>query len=155
MALKNGYMGHLIISENDSGTLLSLIKSNRITRSTYAGPNARTAINDRAIGLLWDKKHPGVIAGVGHPIGEEKRLLSLLTGKAGYSHLKYRLVGLNPVTGSRSKGLAFPQQCIAPRSKRGRPSGKYLFATMILIYYRHMPLYADAALRMSSSLIQV
>ena len=172
MAMKSGYMGHLIVppaAVKGSINFLDRVGSNQ--GSLYGYTEKITSVGAApactAIGLLcrmytgWDKSHPGIQAGVKNlvQIGVNKKDIyynyyaaQVLRHFGGPDWDKYNVElrdwlvqGQSTTTGSVGS-WHFPDS----QSHRGPLEGGRLastsFATMILeVYYRHMPLYANNA----------
>ncbi len=170
MALKSGYMGHLAVPPvTIQGSMLFLDKVQANGGSTYGytKPDTRVRAACTAIGLLcrmytgWDKTHPGIVQGV-----KELSKIGVLKDDIYYDYyaaqvlrhhggaqwdkfnveLRDWLVATQAQKAGEKGSWHFPNS----RSHRGPKEGGRLastsFATMILeVYYRHMPLYADAA----------
>ncbi|MEM1069534.1 MAG: hypothetical protein AAGI63_11610 [Planctomycetota bacterium] len=170
MALKSGYMGHLSVPPSTiEGAILFLdkVQSKDGALYGYAGPSQRIRPSCAAIGLLcrmytgWDKNHPGIVAGV-----EELSKVGVLKKDIYYDY--YAAQVLRHYGGTQwdefnvelrdwlvetqnqepgSKGSWYFAESASHRGpKEGGRLASTAFATMILeVYYRHMPLYADAA----------
>lgn len=170
MALKSGYMGRLSIPPatfKRSKMFLDKVQSNDGSMYGYTSPPKNMRPANTAIGLLcrmytgWDKNHPGIVQGVKN-ISE----VGLLKNDIYYDYyaaqvlrhyggaewhmfnieLRDWLVQTQSTRAGERGSWHFPDS----RSHRGPKEGGRLastaFATMILeVYYRHMPLYADAA----------
>ena len=170
MALKSGYMGHLIIPPRTiQGTLLFLdkVQSNNGAIYGYAGPSTRMRPSTTAIGLLcrmytgWDKKHPGIIAGVEglakvgvlkNDIYYDYYAAQVLRHYGGEKWDKFNVELRDWLVSTQSQDPGakgswhFPNSASHRGPKEGGRLASTSFATMILeVYYRHMPLYADAA----------
>lgn len=169
MALKSGHMGHLIIPPNVvQGATLFLDRVSSDTGSLYGYTDPITNARQRpatvAVGLLcrmytgWDKNHPGIKKGVGHlsKLGVRKPDLyynyyaaQVLRhyGGAQWDQFNTELRDWLVSTQDQSKGAK--GSWFFPNSAHMSESGRLCltsFATMILeVYYRHMPLYAEAA----------
>lgn len=169
MALKSGHMGHLVIPPRVvQGSTLFLDKVSSDSGALYGYTDPITSINQRpattAVGLLcrmytgWDKNHPGIKKGVGY-------LAKLGVKKPDLYHNYYAAQVLRHHGGkewdefnSELRDWLVETQDQSQGAKgswffTGAPhmteSGRLCltsFATMILeVYYRHMPLYAEAA----------
>ncbi len=170
MALKSGYMGHLIIPPRTiQGSMLFLDKvgSNGGAWYGYSAKEARLNRSCTAIGLLcrmytgWDKTHAGIVKGVESISsgGVNKRDIyynyyaaQVLRHYGGSEWEKFNtelrdwLVQTQAQTAGE-KGSWYFKDSISHRGpKEGGRLASTAFATMILeVYYRHMPLYAEAA----------
>ncbi|MEM6688324.1 MAG: prenyltransferase/squalene oxidase repeat-containing protein [Planctomycetota bacterium] len=170
MALKSGYMGHLNIpGRTFAGSVMFLDKvgSNEGSTYGYVEKSANFRPTTSAIGLLcrmysgWKKDHPGIIKGVDQlaKTGVDKKDIyynyyaaQVLRQFGGPKWEKFNnelrdwLVQVQSQNGYAKGSWYFKDS----KSHRGPEEGGRLaatsFATMILeVYYRHMPLYADAA----------
>ncbi len=170
MALKSGYMGHLNVPPRTiQGSMLFLdkVQSNNGSRYGYAQPDTKIRPSCTAIGLLcrmytgWDKTHPGIIQGV-----KELGKVGVLKNDIYYDYyaaqvlrhyggaewdkfnveLRDWLVETQSHKGGEKGSWHFPNSASHRGPKEGGRLASTTFATMILeVYYRHMPLYADAA----------
>lgn len=170
MALKSGYMGHLMVPPRTiQGSMLFLdkVQSNNGSLYGYAGPSTSIRPSCTAIGLLcrmytgWDKTHPGIVQGV-----EELSKVGVLKNDIYYDYyaaqvlrhyggekwdrfnveLRDWLVSTQSQTAGEKGSWHFPNSASHRGPKEGGRLASTSFATMILeVYYRHMPLYADAA----------
>ncbi len=170
MALKSGHMGHLVVPPvTVQGSMLFLDKVQGKGGATYgyAKPDKNVRQACTAIGLLcrmytgWDKTHEGIIGGV-----KELSKIGVLKddiyydyyaaqvlrhyGGAEWDKFNLELRDWLVATQSQERGAKGSWHFPSSRSHRGPKEGGRLastaFATMILeVYYRHMPLYADAA----------
>ncbi len=170
MALKSGYMGHLAVPpQTIQGSMLFLdkVQSNNGSRYGYTKPDTRVRQACTAIGLLcrmytgWDKDHPGIKAGVKElaKIGVMKNDIyydyyaaQVLRHHGGAEWDKFNielrdwLVSTQSTEGGARGSWHFPNSSSHRGPKEGGRLASTSFATMILeVYYRHMPLYADAA----------
>ncbi len=166
MALKSGYMGHLAVPpQTIQGSMLFLdkVQSNGGAVYGYTGPVPKFRPATSAVGLLcrmytgWDKNHPGIVAGV-------KEI-----GKHGFSkndfyYNYYAAQVLRQYGGVEwdKFNVEMRDHLVATQAQEGGAKGSWYvkgghtsnagrlcitsFATMMLeVYYRHMPLYAEAA----------
>jgi hypothetical protein len=170
MALKSGYMGHLTVPPRTiQGSLLFLdkVQSNNGSLYGYAGPSLNIRPSCAAIGLLcrmytgWDKTHPGIVQGV-----KELSKVGVLKNDIYYDYyaaqvlrhyggaewdkfnveLRDWLVETQAKRAGEKGSWHFPDSQSHRGPKEGGRLASTAFATMILeVYYRHMPLYADAA----------
>ena len=167
MALKSGHMGHLTIPPNViQGATLFLDKVSSDSGSIYGynKPSTTPRPSTTAVGLLcrmytgWDKNHPGIKKGVGHlsKIGVKKPDLyynyyaaQVLRhfGGAEWDKFNNELRDWLVETQDQDKGAK--GSWYFDKAPHMSESGRLCltsFATMILeVYYRHMPLYAEAA----------
>jgi hypothetical protein len=170
MALKSGYMGHLMVPPKTiQGSMLFLdkVQSNYGALYGYTGPSTSIRPSCTAIGLLcrmytgWDKGHPGIVQGV-----DELSKVGVLKNDIYYDYyaaqvlrhyggerwdrfnieLRDWLVSTQSQTEGEKGSWHFPNHVSHRGPKEGGRLASTAFATMILeVYYRHMPLYADAA----------
>ncbi|WP_372894869.1 hypothetical protein [Stieleria sp.] len=167
MALKSGHMGHLMIPPNviqGSTLFLDRVSSDGGSIYGYNKPSATPRPATTAVGLLcrmytgWDKNHPGIKKGVGHltKIGVKKPDLyynyyaaQVLRHHGGKEWDKFNaeLRDWLVETQDQSKGAKGSWYFNgAPHMSEAGRLCLTSFATMILeVYYRHMPLYAEAA----------
>jgi len=170
MALKSGHMGHLIIPPKTiQGSILFLDKvgSNGGAWYGYASKGAKLNRSCTAIGLLcrmytgWEKSHPGIVKGVEviSSGGVNRRDIyfnyyaaQVLRQYGGPEWEKFNTELRDWLVQSQSqeageKGSWHFKNSTSHRGpKEGGRLASTTFATMILeVYYRHMPLYADAA----------
>ncbi len=170
MALKSGYMGHLAVPPSTiQGSMLFLdkVQSNGGSTYGYAKPEAGIRPACTAIGLLcrmytgWDKSHPGIVQGVKElsKIGVLKKDIyydyyaaQVLRHNGGAQWDKFNvelrdwLVSTQSQKAGEKGSWHFPDSASHRGPKEGGRLASTSFATMILeVYYRHMPLYADAA----------
>jgi hypothetical protein len=167
MALKSGHMGHLVIPPNviqGSNLFLDRVSSDNGSIYGYTKPVTKPRPATTAVGLLcrmyngWDKTHPGIQKGVDHlaKIGVKKPDLyynyyaaQVMRHYGGEKWDKFNteLRDWLVETQDQSKGAkgSWYFKGAPHLSETGRLC-LTSFATMILeVYYRHMPLYADAA----------
>ncbi|MEM9368210.1 MAG: hypothetical protein AAGD07_19615, partial [Planctomycetota bacterium] len=165
MALKSGYMGHLIVPpQTIQGSLrfLDKVQSKGGAWYGYSGPQTRMNASCTAIGLLcrmytgWDKNHPALLAGVD---GLASR--GVLKDDIYYNY--YAAQVLRHVGGPKWEqfNATLRDWLVQTQAQSGGAKGSWFFksshmdsagrlaitsfATMILeVYYRHMPLYAEA-----------
>ncbi len=170
MALKSGYMGHLSVPPKTiQGSMLFLDKVSANNGSTYGyvKPDKRVRPACTAIGLLcrmytgWDKTHPGIVQGA-----KELSKIGVLKNDIYYDYyaaqvlrhnggaqwdsfnteLRDWLVSSQSQQSGEKGSWHFPKSSSHRGPKEGGRLASTAFATMILeVYYRHMPLYADAA----------
>ena len=172
MALKSAHMGHLQVQPRTiQGSTLFLDKVGSEEGDLYGYRDRIKRATKRpgcvAVGLLcrmylgWDKSHPGIIKGVGHlaKIGVDKRDIyynyyaaQVLRQFGGKQWDDFNVELRDWLVESQAQGRGDRGSWYFPESKshRGPLEGGRLastaFSTMILeVYYRHMPLYADAA----------
>ncbi|TWU48534.1 hypothetical protein Poly51_44340 [Rubripirellula tenax] len=168
MALKSGYMGHLSIPPatiQGSTLFLNRVQSNNGSIYGYDKPSTRVRSGTTAIGLLcrmytgWDKTHPGIVEGVKNltKIGVQKDDLyynyyaaQVLRHYGGEEWDKYNVELRDWLVSQQSQTSGAKGSWYIKSKVHGMDEGGRLlqtsFATMILeVYYRHMPLYADAA----------
>lgn len=170
MALKSGHMGHLVvppITIQGSKMFLDKVQANGGATYGYTKPDTNVRAACTAIGLLcrmytgWDKTHPGIVAGVKElsKLGVQKNDIyydyyaaQVLRHYGGSEWDKFNIELRDWLvsTQSQARGAKGSWHFPDSRSHRGPKEGGRLastaFATMILeVYYRHMPLYADAA----------
>ena len=166
MALKSGYMGHLAVPpQTIQGSMLFLdkVQSNGGAVYGYTGPVPKFRPATSAVGLLcrmytgWDKKHPGIIAGV-------KELSKHGVSKNDFYYNYYAAQVLRQYGGVEwdKFNVEMRDYLVASQAQEGGAKGSWYvkgghtsnsgrlcitsFATMMLeVYYRHMPLYAEAA----------
>ena len=170
MALKSGHMGHLAISPNTierSKFFLDKVGANNGSIYGYAQRDTKVRPACTAIGLLcrmytgWDKSHPGIVQGA-----KELSKIGVLKNDIYYDYyaaqvlrhyggaewdkfnveLRDWLVSTQVERGGGKGSWHFPESASHRGPKEGGRLASTSFATMILeVYYRHMPLYADAA----------
>lgn len=170
MALKSGHMGHLNVPPKTvQGSMLFLdkVQSNNGSLYGYAAPSTKIRPSCAAIGLLcrmytgWDKTHPGIVQGV-----KELSKVGVLKNDIYYDYyaaqvlrhyggaewdkfnveLRDWLVATQSKKSGEKGSWHFPNSASHRGPKEGGRLASTAFATMILeVYYRHMPLYADAA----------
>jgi hypothetical protein len=170
MALKSGYMGHLNVPPRTiQGSMLFLdkVQSEDGSMYGYAGKSNKIRPSCTAIGLLcrmytgWDKTHPGIVEGVKKlsNVGVLKRDIyydyyaaQVLRHYGGSEWDKFNvelrdwLVSTQAKRAGEKGSWHFPDSASHRGPKEGGRLASTAFATMILeVYYRHMPLYADAA----------
>ncbi len=168
MALKSGYMGHLSIPPvtiQGSTMFLNRVQSNNGSIYGYDKPSTNVRPGTTAIGLLcrmytgWDKTHPGIVAGVKNltKVGVKKDDLyynyyaaQVLRHFGGPEWDKYNVELRDYLVAEQSQNSGEKGSWYIKSKTHGMDEGGRLmqtsFATMILeVYYRHMPLYADAA----------
>ncbi len=167
MALKSGHLGHLAVPPASiKGSILFLDKVQSHSGSAYGYDRPSTSVRPAttAVGLLcrmytgWDKHHPGIIGGVENlaRIGVVKSDLyynyyaaQVLRHSGGVHWDKFNtelrdwLVAEQATDGGAKGSWFFPKNGHMGNAGRLCTTS---FATMILeVYYRHMPLYAEAA----------
>lgn len=168
MALKSGYMGHLSvppITIQGSTMFLDRVSSNNGSMYGYDKPSTKIRPGTTAIGLLcrmylgWDKTHPGIVEGVKNltKIGVKKDDLyynyyaaQVLRQYGGPEWDKFNVELRDYLVGAQAQNSGEKGSWYVKSKVHGMDEGGRLlqtsFATMILeVYYRHMPLYADAA----------
>ena len=170
MALKSGHMGHLIIPPNTiqgSMRFLDKVGSNGGAWYGYGDKGAKLNRSCSAIGLLcrmytgWDKTEPGIVKGVEtiSALGINKRDIyfnyytaQVLRHYGGPQWEKFNtelrdwLVQTQSQAAGEKGSWHFSDSISHRGPKEGGRLASTAFATMILeVYYRHMPLYADAA----------
>ena len=166
MALKSGYMGHLAVPpQTIQGSMLFLdkVQSNGGAVYGYTGPVPKFRPATSAVGLLcrmytgWDKNHPGIVAGV-------KELGKHGVSKNDFYYNYYAAQVLRQYGGVEwdKFNVEMRDYLVETQSQEGGAKGSWYvkgghtsnagrlcitsFATMMLeVYYRHMPLYAEAA----------
>ncbi|NND98914.1 MAG: terpene cyclase/mutase family protein [Pirellulaceae bacterium] len=169
MALKSAYMGHLAVppaSVQGSMLFLDKVQSHGGAVYGYATPSTNFRDGTTAVGLLcrmytgWKKDHPGIIKGVD--------LISKKGPSANGTNLYYDYYAaqvLRQFGGPKwdEFNVKLRDFLVAKQAQDAGAKGSWhftdkghfneagrlcqtSFATMILeVYYRHMPLYADAA----------
>jgi hypothetical protein len=166
MALKSGYMGHLAVPpQTIQGSMLFLdkVQSNYGAVYGYTGPVPKFRPATSAVGLLcrmytgWDKNHPGIVGGV-------KELSKYGVSKNDFYYNYYAAQVLRQYGGVEwdKFNVEMRDFLVASQAQEGGAKGSWYvkgghtsnagrlcitsFATMMLeVYYRHMPLYAEAA----------
>ena len=166
MALKSGYMGHLAVPpQTIQGSMLFLdkVQSNDGAVYGYTGPVPKFRPATSAVGLLcrmytgWDKNHPGIVGGV-------KELSKHGVSKNDFYYNYYAAQVLRQYGGVEwdKFNVEMRDFLVASQAQEGGAKGSWYvkgghtsnagrlcitsFATMMLeVYYRHMPLYAEAA----------
>ena len=169
MALKSGYMGHLVVPPSAvQGSMLFLdkVQSHGGSQYGYTAPSEKFRHANTAVGLLcrmytgWKKEHPGLKKGVA-------KLASTGPSKNGtnlyYDYYAAQVLRQNGGPEWDKFNVKLRDFLVASQAKDGGAKGSWhftdkghfneagrlcqtSFATMILeVYYRHMPLYADAA----------
>jgi hypothetical protein len=172
MALKSGHMGHLVIAPESVAGATNFLNfasvrdgaAYKYTTDPGVGGGSDAC---QAIGLLcrmylgWDKTHPAIVAGVADlaRTGVRKddiyynyyaaQVLRHYGGNEwdGFNrNLRDWLVESQVTSGHAEGSWHFPDSLQHRGPKEGGRLCSTAFATMILeVYYRHMPLYADAA----------
>jgi hypothetical protein len=151
------------------GSMLFLdkVQSNNGSLYGYTGPSTKIRPSCTAIGLLcrmytgWDKTHPGIVKGVAelskkgvlkNDIYYDYYAAQVLRHYGGEQWDKFNvelrdwLVSSQSQSGGAKGSWHFPNSQSHRGPKEGGRLASTSFATMILeVYYRHMPLYADAA----------
>lgn len=167
MALKSGHMGHLMVPRQTvEGSTLFLNKVQSDAGSIYGYDKPSTSVRaaTTAVGLLcrmylgWDKTHPGIVKGVGH-------LAKLGVSEKDFYYNYYAAQVLRQYGGPEWEkfNVEMRDYLVSTQDQKGGAKGSWFvenaghtsaagrlcatsFATMMLeVYYRHMPLYADAA----------
>lgn len=167
MALKSGYMGHLAVPpQTVKGSILFLDSVASDSGSIYGYTDKVTKFRPAtsAVGLLcrmysgWDKNHPGIIKGVEHisKHGMSKRDMyynyyaaQVLRQYGGEKWDKFNADLRDFLVESQAQDSGAKGSWWFEGAGHMGGAGRLCltsFATMILeVYYRHMPLYADAA----------
>lgn len=167
MALKSGHMGHLMIPPNvvrGSTLFLDKVGSDGGSIYGYDKPTTQVRPATTAVGLLcrmytgWDKNHPGIKKGVDHlsKIGVKKPDLyynyyaaQVLRHSGGKEWDKFNSELRDWLVETQDQSKGAKGSWFFKGAPHMSESGRLCvtsFATMILeVYYRHMPLYADAA----------
>ncbi|MEO1524070.1 MAG: hypothetical protein AAFX06_01480 [Planctomycetota bacterium] len=167
MALKSGHMGHLMIPPNviqGSTLYLDKVSSDGGSIYGYNKPSTTPRPSTTAVGLLcrmytgWDKTHPGIQKGVKHlaKIGVKKPDLyynyyaaQVLRHHGGPEWDKFNVELRDWLVETQDQKGGAKGSWYFDGSPHMSDSGRLCltsFATMILeVYYRHMPLYAEAA----------
>lgn len=166
MALKSGYMGHLIVPpQTIQGSIMFLdkVQSKGGAWYGYDKPTTKPRPATTAVGLLcrmytgWDKNTPAMQEGI-------KSLLETGVSKNDiyYDYYAAQVLRQNGGEGWEKFNKELRDWLIETQSQSGGSKGSWYFrsnhvsdagrlcvtsfATMILeVYYRHMPLYADQA----------
>lgn len=168
MALKSGYMGHLAVPPaaiQGSVMFLNKVQSNGGTTYGYAGPSASFRKGTSSVGLLcrmytgWKKDHSAIVGGVekiagyGPSMGSDlyydyyaTQVLRQFGGEH-WDNFNVKLRDFLVEKQSQDAGAKgswwFTEKGHANEAGRHYQTA---MATMILeVYYRHMPLYAEAA----------
>lgn len=169
MALKSAHMGHLIVppvTVEGSKIFLDRVGSDGGSMYGYDSKSEKLRASTTAVGLLcrmytgWDKTHPGIIKGVDHlsntgvlknDIYYNYYAAQVMRQFGGQKwddfnvELRDFLVSTQSQDAGAKGSWHFPNKGHSVERIAGR-LGSTAFATMILeVYYRHMPLYADAA----------
>lgn len=167
MALKSGHMGHLMIPNNvitGSTLFLDKVSSDGGSIYGYDKPTTRIRPATTAVGLLcrmytgWDKSHEGIKRGVKHlsKIGIKKPDLyysyyaaQVLRHHGGQEWDKFNSELRDWLVETQDQSKGAKGSWFFKGAPHLSDSGRLCvtsFATMILeVYYRHMPLYAEAA----------
>ncbi len=172
MAMKSGYMGHLIVPPDAvKGSILFLDRVGSNNGSLYGYTDKITSVGSSpgctAIGLLcrmytgWDKSHSGIQEGVKNlaTVGVRKNDIyynyyaaQVLRHYGGPEWDKFNtelrdwLVSIQETKPGFAGSWHFPDSLSHRGPKEGGRLASTSFATMILeVYYRHMPLYANNA----------
>jgi hypothetical protein len=167
MALKSGHMGHLMIHPNviqGATVFLDRVSSDEGSIYGYNKPSVKVRPATTAVGLLcrmytgWDKSHPGIQKGVQHlaKIGVKKPDLyynyyaaQVLRHHGGKEWDKFNNELRDWLVESQDQSRGAKGSWFFQGAPHMTESGRLCltsFATMILeVYYRHMPLYAEAA----------
>jgi len=164
MALKSGYMGHLIVPPqaiHGSMRFLDKVQSKGGAWYGYATPTTKARPSTTAVGLLcrmylgWDKTHPGIIEGV-------KSISKTGVSKTDIYYDYYAAQVLRQYGGPEwdKFNTELRDWLVKTQDQSAGAKGSWFFksghvdgagrlaitsfATMILeVYYRHMPLYAE------------
>jgi hypothetical protein len=167
MALKSGHMGHLMIPPNviqGSTLFLDRVSSDGGSIYGYNKPSTSVRAATTAVGLLcrmytgWDKTHPGIQKGVKHltKVGVKKPDLyynyyaaQVLRHYGGAEWDKFNTELRDWLVETQDQSRGAKGSWFFTGSPHMSDTGRLCitsFATMILeVYYRHMPLYAEAA----------
>ncbi|TWT91160.1 prenyltransferase/squalene oxidase repeat-containing protein [Stieleria varia] len=167
MALKSGYMGHLAVPPATiKGSMLFLDRVGSDGGSIYGYTKKETKVRPAttAVGLLcrmysgWDKTHPGIVKGVQHlsKTGVSKKDLyydyyaaQVLRHAGGPEWDKFNAELRDYLVETQAQEPGAKGSWYFDGSPHMSDAGRLCitsFATMILeVYYRHMPLYAEAA----------
>ncbi|MEL6109243.1 MAG: hypothetical protein AAFU85_24815, partial [Planctomycetota bacterium] len=167
MALKSGHMGHLMIPPKviqGSTLYLDRVSSDGGSIYGYNKPSTTPRPATTAVGLLcrmytgWDKTHPGIQKGVQHlaKIGVKKPDLyynyyaaQVLRHHGGPEWEKFNVELRDWLVETQDQSKGAKGSWYFDGAPHMSETGRLCltsFATMILeVYYRHMPLYAEAA----------
>lgn len=170
MALKSAHMGHLTVPPATiQGSMLFLdkVQSNSGAHYGYDKPSANPRHGTTAVGLLcrmytgWDKHHPAMIRGVEtlakHGVDKKDIYYDYYAAQVLRHYggplwddfnnvLRDWLVQTQVADGGAKGSWHFPDSHSHRGPREGGRLASTAFATMILeVYYRHMPLYAEAA----------
>jgi hypothetical protein len=167
MALKSGYMGHLMVPPpvvQGSILFLDKVQSNNGAVYGYDKPSTSLRPATTAVGLLcrmytgWDKTHPGIVKGVEnlsqHGVSEtdlyyDYYAAQVLRQYGGASWDSFNVKLRDFLVAKQDQKAGAKGSWFIPGAGHTAAAGRLCctsFATMILeVYYRHMPLYADAA----------
>ena len=167
MALKSGYMGHLMVPPQViQGSMLFLdkVQSNQGSIYGYDKPSTKLRPATTAVGLLcrmytgWDKTHPGIVLGVEnlskHGVSKTDLYYNYYAAQVlrqfgGEKWDKFNVELRDFLVASQDQSRGAKGSWFIPKAGHTSAAGRLCstsFATMILeVYYRHMPLYADAA----------
>ena len=167
MALKSAHMGHLTVPPQViQGSILFLdkVSSNSGSIYGYAKPTPNFRAATTSVGLLcrmytgWDKNHPSIVSGVEHLSrhGVDKSNLyydyyaaQVLRHHGGAQWEKFNTELRDWLVDTQAKDAGAQGSWFFKRNGHMADTGRLCttsFATMILeVYYRHMPLYAQAA----------
>ncbi len=164
MALKSGYMGHLIVPpQTIQGSLLFLdkVQSKGGAWYGYDKPETRLRPATTAVGLLcrmytgWDKNHPALQEGV-----QGLAKTGVIKGDIYYNYYAAQVLRQTGGPEWEKFNTELRDWLVASQAQEGGAKGSWYFpsghvsgagrlcvtsfATMILeVYYRHMPLYAE------------
>lgn len=167
MALKSGYMGHLSVPPQViQGSMLFLdkVQSNNGAVYGYDKPSTKFRPATTAVGLLcrmytgWDKTHPGIVEGVKglskHGVSKKDFYYNyyaaqVLRQYGGAEWDKFNVELRDYLVAEQDQRPGYKGSWFIPNAGHTSAAGRLCatsFATMMLeVYYRHMPLYADAA----------
>ncbi|MCO8121882.1 hypothetical protein NHH03_09055 [Stieleria sp. TO1_6] len=167
MALKSGHMGHMIIPPNviqGSTLFLDRVSSDSGSIYGYQTPSTKVRPATTAVGLLcrmytgWDKSHPGIQKGIQHlaKTGVKKPDLyynyyaaQVLRHAGGEEWDKFNTELRDWLVETQDQSRGAKGSWYFNNAPHMSEAGRLCltsFATMILeVYYRHMPLYAEAA----------
>ncbi len=170
MALKSGYMAHLQIPPETfraADGFLNFVSTNKGAYYGYDQPTTGKPPGTTAIGLLcrmymgWDRNNPGLVEGVKYisQVGVNKKDIyydyyaaQVLRHYGGPEWDKFNgelrewLVSTQDKQGEAKGSWYFADSLSHRGPLEGGRLASTAFATMILeVYYRHMPLYGNAA----------
>ncbi|MEM6978184.1 MAG: prenyltransferase/squalene oxidase repeat-containing protein [Planctomycetota bacterium] len=166
MALKSGYMGHLIVPQQTivgSTLFLNKVQSNGGAWYGYDKPSTSMRSACTAVGLLcrmytgWEKTHPGLMKGV-----DSIAKKGVLKNDMYYNYYAAQVLRQHGGPKWDKFNAELRDWLVETQAQRGGAKGSWnlksshlkdagrlgitSFATMILeVYYRHMPLYSEQA----------